>query len=368
MLPRKSSRRHWLKATAAAPAVLTGARALAQSVSWPIDTNVAGLPKLCVITPPDPAGLRQLKQLDVNHAIASYGGPIPWTEDRIRSIIDSYKAHGVNVVNMMIGGFDDVIRGGPKRDEQTEKVIQSIRAAGRAGLPVIEYNFYAHRITEGYYEELGRGGAGMTAFNHDKVKDLPALPHEGVQKREDLFKRAEGFLKAIIPECEKANVRMALHPNDPPAPLSRQSEQIMATLDHWKRYLNLVKSPYNGMTFDCGVTREMGEDPVAVCKYLLDRDCINHIHYRNVMVRKPYVDYAEVFIDNGQVNMFAVMKELIKHKYSRSLYPEHPRALDIDRKLGITGGYAKVGGGGFVGEVYNVAYTKAMMQAVLASR
>jgi mannonate dehydratase len=141
----------------------------------------------------------------------------------------------------------------------------------------------------------------------------------------------------------------------------------MATWEHWKRYLNLVKSPANGMTFDCGVTREMGEDPVVVARWLLERDCINHIHYRNVIVRKPYVDYAEVFLDNGQVNMFAVMQELVKHKYSRSLYPEHPRALDIDRKLGIRGQYVKVGGGGFVGEVYNVGYTKAMLQAVLSS-
>jgi mannonate dehydratase len=282
-------------------------------------------------------------------------------------VIDSYKAHGIGVVNMMISGFDDVIRGGPRRDEQIENVIQSIRAAGRAGLPVIEYNFYAHRITEGYYEELGRGGAGMTAFQHDKVKDLPPLEREGVHKREDQFKRAEHFLKAIIPECEKANVRMALHPNDPPAPLSRGSEQIMATFEHWKRYLNLVKSPYNGMTFDCGVSREMGEDPVAVCRWLAERDVINHVHYRNVVVRKPYVDYAEVFLDNGQVNMYAVMKELIRHKYPRSLYPEHPRALDIDRKIGIKSGYSKVGGGGFVGEVYNIAYTKAMLQAVLSA-
>ena len=122
--------------------------------------------------------------------------------------------------------------------------------------------------------------------------------------REQL-KRAEHFLKAVVPEAEKANVRLALHPNDPPVPLSRGSEQLMATFEHWKQYLNLVKSPFNGMTFDCGVTREMGEDPVAVCRYLGERDRINHVHFRNVVVRKPYVDYTEVFLDDGQVDMFA---------------------------------------------------------------
>jgi mannonate dehydratase len=196
-------------------------------------------------------------------------------------------------------------------------------------------------------------------------KDLP--PKEGVGKhtRAEQLKRAEHFLKAVVPEAEKANVRLALHPNDPPVPVSRGSEQIMASFDQWKRYLDLVKSPYNGMTFDCGVTREMGEDPVAVCRHLGERDCINHVHFRNVRVRKPYVDYTEVFLDEGQVNMFAVMKELVRQKYPRGLYPEHPRALDIDRERSIRGGYP--GGGGLAGEIYNVGYTKAMLQAALSS-
>jgi mannonate dehydratase len=62
--------------------------------------------------------------------------------------------------------------------------------------------------------------------------------------------------------------------------------------------------------------------------------------------------------------MFAVMKELVRQKYPRGLYPEHPRALDIDRERSIQNMYP--GGGGLVGTIYNVAYTKAMLQAVLS--
>ena len=139
------------------------------------------------------------------------------------------------------------------------------------------------------------------------------------------------FLKAVIPVAEESGVRMALHPNDPPAPLSRGSGQIMGTLAGWKKLVNIVPSHANGITFDCGVTREMGEDPVEVCRYFSERDCINHVHFRNVIVRKPYENYTEVFLDEGQVAMFTVMKELVKHRYPRLLYPEHPRALDYDR-------------------------------------
>jgi mannonate dehydratase len=266
---------------------------------------------------------------------------------------------------MMISGFDDVIWGRPGAEAQIADVITSIRAAGKAGLPVIEYNFYANRLMEGYVEERGRAGAGYTAYDYSLSRNLPPRDGVGTHTRAEQLKRAEHFLKAVVPEAEKANVRLALHPNDPPVPVSRGSEQIMAKVEHWKQYLDLVKSPYNGMTFDCGVTREMGEDPVAVCRYLGERDCINHVHYRNVVVRKPYVDYTEVFLDTGQVDMFAVMQELVRQKYPRAIYPEHPRALDVDRDAGpIRNQYP--GGGGFAGEIYNVAYTRAMLQAALS--
>jgi mannonate dehydratase len=175
-------------------------------------------------------------------------------------------------------------------------------------------------------------------------------------------------LEAVVPEAEKAKVRLALHPNDPPVPLSRGNEQIMASFEQWKTYLDLVKSPFNGMTFDCGVTREMGEDPVAVARHLgRDRDCINHVHFRNVVVRQPYVDYTEVFIDEGQVNMFAVMRELVAQKYPRGLYPEHPRGMDIDKGMDerVRAYYPR--GGGPAAEIYNVAFTKAMLLATLSS-
>ena len=357
------SRRRLMQAlsavTLARPLSLAGA-----DVTWP-PAQGANTPKICLNAPPDgdEATVRRYKQIGVDYVLM--GGPqkLPWTEEELRSRMDKYKAGGVTICNMMISGFNDVIRGGPQWDAQTEMVIRSIQAAGKVGLPVVEYNFYAHRLTEGYKEEPGRGGAGMTAYDYERSKNLPPQEGVGTHTRADQLKRAERFLKAIVPEAEKANVRLALHPNDPPVPTSRGSEQLMATLEHWKQYLNLVKSPYNGMTFDCGVTREMGEDPLAVAKWMGERDCINHVHFRNVRVRKPYVDYTEVFLDEGVVNMFAVMRELVRQKYPRGLYPEHPRAIDYDRERGLR---SQTGGGGFGGEIYNVAYAKAMLQAVLS--
>jgi mannonate dehydratase len=322
-------------------------------------------PKLCAplssqgITDAD---MRKVKQLGVNNVLM--GGPaMPWKVSDLQPIVDKLKTGGLSLGNMMIAGFPNTIYGRPGRDEEIENFKTSIRAAGKVGLPVIEYNFYAHRAIEGYYLEEGRGGAGLTAFNINRVENLPTVPEEGTHSAEELWKNITYFLKAVVPTAEQSNVRLALHPNDPPIATSRGSGQIMASLDGWKHLISIVDSPANGITYECGVSREMELNPVEVCQYFGKRDRINHVHYRNPIVRVPHNDYTETFIDQGENNMLAVMRELIKVKYNRLIYPEHERALDYDREVGIHNQYP--GGGGYAGMVYDIAYTRAMFQAAM---
>ena len=313
----------------------------------------------------DEAGMRRLKQLGVNDVLMG-GPPIPWQESELRALMDKLKVGGLTLGNLMIGGFAKTLYGKPGRDEEIEMVQQSIRAAGKVGLPVIEYNFYAHRLVEGYYGATGRGNAGLTSFDYDRVKDLPPLPEEGAHTLEEMWNNITYFLKAVIPIAEDCGVRLALHPNDPPVPLSRGSQQIMGSVEGWKRLIEIAPSKSNGITFDCGVTREMGQNPVEACRYFGSKDVINHVHYRNVRVETPYEKYTEVFIDEGIIDMFAVMKELVRQKYPRLIYPEHPRALDYDRERPDFKPYYP-GGGGYAAYAYNVGYTRAMLQAALAS-
>jgi mannonate dehydratase len=330
-------------------------------------------------------GPQRIKQLGVDHVLGG-GGRVPWTEQDLNATMERWKAAGISVDNLMINLSNDILFGksGEKRDQDIENIKQSIVAAGKVGLPVVEYNFYAHRAMEGYFAEIdsSRGNSGWTGFDYElvqtanqqyqtkpeekgmKFKDLPALPNEGAHNLDEMWNNITYFLKAVIPTAEKANVRLALHPNDPPAPISRGSQQIMGTVAGWKKLISIVNSPSNGITFDCGVTREMGEDPVEVCRYFASRDRINHVHFRNVLVMKPYERYREVWIDEGLNNMFAVMKELVKNKYTRLIYPEHPRRLDYDAEHGRIGGYP--GGGAYAAFAFNVGYARAMMQAAMS--
>lgn len=156
---------------------------------------------------------------------------------------------------------------------------------------------------------------------------------------------------------------MALHPNDPPPPLSRGFGQIMGSLEGWKRLIGIAPSASNGISFDCGVTREIGQDPVEVCRFFTKRDRINHMHFSNVRMKVPREKYTEVFLDEGEVNMFAVMKELVRAKYPRLIYPKHPPLLDADREHPFQG----ISSQRYNGFAYTVGFAKALLQAALQS-
>ena len=153
-------------------------------------------------------------------------GHLPWTEESLNTVMEPWKAAGITVGNLMINLSPDIIYGktGNKRDEDIEKIKQSIVAAGKVGLPVVEYNFYAHRAMEGYFEEIdtARGNSGWTGFDYElvqtadqqyqtrpeekgmKFKDLPPLPNEGAHNLDEMWNNITYFLKAVIPTAEKA--------------------------------------------------------------------------------------------------------------------------------------------------------------------
>ena len=326
-------------------------------VKWPIKES-ADTPKLCLATSinADVKGMRRIKQVGIDYVLMS-GPKIPWKEEDLRAAMERFKAQGLTIMNMMIGGINNTILGREGRDEEIENVKKSLIAAGAAGLPVVEYNFYVHRLTEGYYPVEGRGGSKYLGFNYDKVKDLPPIEGVGIHSAEELWANLTYFLKAVVPVAEKAGVRMALHPNDPPPPMTHGSAQIMGDLKGWKRLIEIVDSPSNGITFDCGFTNEIGEDPVEVVRYFGSRDRINHQHFRNANLEVPREKYVEQFVDEGDVNMFAVMQELVRLKYKFGLFPEHPHGLDADKELG----------GDYIAYVYNVGYARAMLQAAIFS-
>jgi mannonate dehydratase len=368
--------RRALLGTSGAALALSAAASNPAFAAWPLAGH--GMPKEAADTPHvclgpiadseiNPAGIRRYTQLGLTHIILN-GGGFPWNADTLKARVKTLKDNGLTAGDIGLpwtgtsGTYmRDIIYGRAGRDKAIEDVKTSIRAAGAAGIPIVEYNFYVHRANEGYFDhpDPARGNAGVESFDYARMKDAKLLDDEIVQKTDDTWAHLDYFLKAVVPVAEQAKVRLALHPNDPPAPLSAGSQQIMSTLAGWKKMVALVDSPANCIIFDCGVTRELGENPVEVAHYFGSRDRIGHVHWRNVQLRKPYVDYTEVYPDNGDNNMLAVMKALVAEKYRYMIFPEHARGLDVDRDL-KTNSYAAW--------AYHVGYCRAMLQTALMDR
>ena len=366
MLSRQEiSRRRLLKLAGAT--ALTGAAGPAFGLGMPQEGP--DTPKLTMYMDNllDPAEARRLKQIGITAIDAGSTPAQPWGMDYLQPRVDFLKAQGMKIGIMMVrwsfqNGMDpdmnQIVHGTPQRDAEIDKIKQTIVNFGKLGIPVLEWNFYNHRATDGYSNTLGRGDSGLSTFNYEKMKDLAPLPAEGTQDYDSTWRNMEYFLKQVVPVAEKNNVVLSLHPNDPPPPTSRGSAQVMNSLVDWKRLIATVDSPSNCLTWDCGVTRELGENPVVVGNYFASRKRIGQVHFRNVVTRTPRLDYTEVWPDEGDNDMYEVMKLLVQNRYTRMIMPEHPRGNDADRQLGNSWGQ-------YVGWTYDVAYARAMLQIAL---
>ena len=256
---------------------LTGGIKITMPVGELTDENLAFVAYLGVeyVTTGGPASPTYTPEGRVVQARPNDPAP-PWKDADLRRMKETVERAGLKLGNVMLHDFRRAILGRPGGDEDIELVKESIRAAGRVGIPIVEYNWYALRAMGGYYEEPGRGGSRLAAHDYARSKDLPVLDDVGTHGAADLWTRYERFLKAVVPVAEQANVRLAVHPNDPPPPRYRGTDQILGSVDGLKRVCETVKSPANGITLDVGVTREMG--------------CERHRH--DQVVRRPRSDQS----------------------------------------------------------------------------
>jgi mannonate dehydratase len=115
-----------------------------------------------------------------------------------------------------------------------EKLIGNM---GRAGIPILCYNFMAG--TDWVRTRLDapqRGGALVTAFDLNDAERFVSLnhrePHQDIQIDADsLWRNLEEFLRAVIPVAESANVTLTMHPDDPPLEEFLGKSRIMNSVE-----------------------------------------------------------------------------------------------------------------------------------------
>ena len=258
--------------------------------------------------------------------------PDPWGAEELRRIADHVRSFDLEPTTLNLPLSRNILMGRPGRDADLEKVRKAIRIAGDVGFRVLTYNFTALRASEGdgACHNAGRGGAHLRDFDYQRIRDLPPLPDVGVHTWEEMWERLEYFLTTVIPVAERAGIRLAVHPNDPPVPEYRGVAQPLNDLQSLKRLLQVVDSPANSLFFDTGVATEWGEDAAAAIRYFGERDRIATVHFRNVCVNEPLYKYTETFIDQGECDMRACMRAFADVGYSGGIDPDHTPGITAD--------------------------------------
>jgi mannonate dehydratase len=243
---------------------------------------------------------------------------------------------------------------------QASVLRQNIAIAAEAGLTALKYNVQMVGITRTGLR-AGRGGVQYSGFQLSSYSPeadrkhsywgvgYPTHQDEGDsgsallcgQKRakevppvtQESGWRAIAFLvDSLIPAADKAGIRLACHPHDPAYPVGGLNgvEHVLGTIEGLRRFLALSDSPYHGLNFCQGTVAEMATQPHAyVMRAIVEFSSrIFMVHFRNI--KGGYLDFAEVFPDEGDVDMLEAIRAYQRAGYTGILCPDHVPLSDLD--------------------------------------
>lgn len=298
------------------------------------------------------------RQMGVSHAITSVIEALnqvprsryPESVARIKADFDAVGITVAGVENHPVA-TDKIVLGLPGRDEQIENYIAALSALSQAGIRMVCYGFVAElgwvRTSVDY---PGRGGALAMVFD-DRVEEAKGLTKYGRVSEAQMWRNIEYFQKAVIPEAEKLSVQMALHPNDPPIPEIRGIARILTSAANFRRVMNIVPSPVNGVTFDQSIFYLMGENIRDLAREWCREKKIFFIHARNL--RGNRYRFVETFQDDGAIDFGEMFQTYYENGFRGPIRPDHDPTMDGEPNTHP--GYEPLG------KIFAIGYLKGIM-------
>ena len=310
----------------------------------------------------DSVTLKQIRQIPgVKNVITTLFGKQAgelWLPKEIAELKKIVNDAGLGIAGIeSVNVSDDIKIGTAKRDEHIDNYIKTLQALGEADIHMVCYNFMP--VFDWTRTELARvrpDGSTVLTYNQDTVDMIdPEHMRESVEKMsngfvmpgweperldrlkelfemyrdvdaEKLFDNLVYFLEAIGPVCEKYDIKMGIHPDDPAWPIFGLP-RIMTGKDSVTRLLDAVDKPYNGITLCTGsFGSNQNNDICEIIKACRGR--IPFAHVRNLKYNSPR-DFEEAahLSSDGSMDMYKIMKTLYDTGFDGAIRPDHGRMI-----------------------------------------
>jgi len=304
----------------------------------------------------DPVTLRNISQIPNMRSIVSAVYDVKpgqvWPEESLEKMTAECEKHGLvfDVVES-IPVPEDIKLGSENRDELIEVYCENIRRCAKYGVKCVTYNFMpVFDWTRTQLDKEAPDGSTSLVMYWDQMKgldpltddiDLPgwdasytkdeikALFRKYAEVGEDgLWANLEYFLKKVIPVAEECDVRMAIHPDDPPYPIFGLP-RIITNEENLDRFLKIVDSPANSL---CLCTGSLGcaktNDVVKMVRKYSAMDRIAFMHIRNILIMEDGSFEESGHLSScGSIDMYEVVKALVETGFDGYVRPDHGRMI-----------------------------------------
>lgn len=310
----------------------------------------------------DTVTLKQIRQIPgVRGVITTLYDTKPgeiWELSDILALKKEVEDAGLHISGIESVNIHEAIKAGtPERDRYIANYIQTLEHLGQADIHLVCYNFmpvfdwtrtelarvrpdgstvlaYTQEAAEALKPEKmfssisgDMNGSIMPGWEPDRmehIKELFAL-YENVDE-EMLFGNLKYFLEKIMPVCDRYDIRMAIHPDDPAWSVFGLP-RIITNKANILRMMKMVDNPHNGVAFCSGSYGTNPENDLPdMIRSLKGR--VHFAHVRNLRFNSP-TDFEEAahLSSDGSFDMYEIMLALYDIGFDGPIRPDHGRMI-----------------------------------------
>lgn len=304
----------------------------------------------------DPVKIEYIAQIPNMYSIVSAVYDVPvgeiWSATAIAAIKKrADKAELAFEVVESVPVHEDIKLGKSTRDKLIDNYCENIRRLAKVGVKCICYNFMPiFDWTRTQLDKVAADGSTSLVYYSEQLKGLNPLVDDitlpgwdasykkdelkklfedyAALTKEGLWQNLEYFLKRIIPIAEKAGVKMAIHPDDPPWDIFGLP-RLITTEENIDRFLALYDSKFNGLTFCTG---SLGCANFNNIEAMIDKFSkagkIHFMHIRNVkLLGNGSFEETAHYSACGSLDIVKICEILYKNGFDGYIRPDHGRMI-----------------------------------------